>query len=105
MSVFRFIGDPRGEHPRDITAFGISFPAGEAVEVPDERVAAKLRGNSHFAEDAQQPRVGGPNFEGMDKDALEAFARERFGVDIDRRKTVDRLRAELKAKHYGDHEG
>lgn len=103
--MFRFIGDPRGEFPRDITAFGIFFPAGEAVEVPDERVAEKLRGNSHFAEEEQAAGVAGPNFDGMDKEAMEAFAKERFGIDIDKRKSTDRLRSELKAMHYGADEG
>jgi hypothetical protein len=52
MAKFRFIGNPRD--PKDsrasITFGGIVFPLGEPVEVANEAVAAKLRGNSHFSE-------------------------------------------------------
>lgn len=108
---FRFTGDPRGETPRSITAFGISFPAGEAVEVLDERVAAKLRGNSHFAEEAGDAAPGQPTtiHEAIDaltdKAQLEAFAKEAFGVDIDKRKSEATLRAELKALADGADKG
>lgn len=58
MSKFRFIGNPRD--PKDsrasITYGGLAFPLGEPVEVTDEAVAAKLRGNSHFAEVATRNR-------------------------------------------------
>lgn len=58
MSKFRFIGNPRD--PKDsrasITYGGLVFPLGEPVEVTDEAVAAKLRGNSHFAEVATRNR-------------------------------------------------
>jgi len=52
MAKFRFIGNPRD--PKDsrasITFGGIVFPLGDPVEVVNEAVAAKLRGNSHFSE-------------------------------------------------------
>lgn len=58
MAKFRFIGNPRD--PKDsrasITFGGIIFPLGEPVEVVNEAVAAKLRGNSHFSEVATRNR-------------------------------------------------
>lgn len=58
MAKFRFIGNPRD--PKDsrasVTIGGLVFPLGEPVEVADEAVAAKLRGNGHFAEVATRNR-------------------------------------------------
>lgn len=58
MAKFRFIGNPRD--PKDskasITYGGLVFPLGEPVEVVDEALLAKLRGNSHFAEVATRNR-------------------------------------------------
>lgn len=52
MAKFRFIGNPRD--PKDsrasITFGGVVFPLGEPVEVTDEALLGKLRGNSHFSE-------------------------------------------------------
>jgi hypothetical protein len=47
---FRFIGDPRhdGDGPDVLRAHGYAFPKGEAVEVTDEAVAARLAKSSHF---------------------------------------------------------
>lgn len=60
MAKFVFTADPnqgrRGvkkeesDQSRGIKAFGIKFPRGEEVEVTDERIVSKLRGNSHFTE-------------------------------------------------------
>lgn len=38
-----------------------------------------------------------PDLLSMTKEQIEAFALERFGVDVDRRKSVERLAAELEA--------
>lgn len=48
----KYIGDPRnpGEAknvPEEFTAFGVTFPKGKFVDVPDN-LAAKFEGNSHF---------------------------------------------------------
>lgn len=61
MSYFRFIGDQReredkngnslkGDGPDTITLCGVTFEKGVPIEVKDEAVAKKLRGNSHFEE-------------------------------------------------------
>lgn len=55
----KFIGDPRnpGEAnslPEETTAFGVAFPRGKFVDVPDE-VAAKFVGNTHFETRGEEP--------------------------------------------------
>lgn len=77
MARFRFIGDPErdGEGPDSMTWLGITFPRGEAIDVPDEAVS-RLQGHSHFeqtdgestgqpaqerTEAPQQPETGGEN--------------------------------------------
>lgn len=58
MAKFRFIGNPRD--PKDSKASinygGLTFPLNEPVEVTDEAVIGKLRGNSHFSEVATRNR-------------------------------------------------
>ncbi len=54
---FQYIGDPKdpNEPLETKEAFGMTFEPGEAVEVTDEAVIAKLQGNSHFAEEGKEP--------------------------------------------------
>ena len=40
----------------------------------------------------------------MSKAALEAYALERFGVDLDRRRTLKALRAQIREMETGDRE-
>ncbi len=48
MPTATFIGDPRGdENPPVCEMAELSFPLGEAVDVPNA-LAVKLMGNSHF---------------------------------------------------------
>lgn len=52
MTEFRWVGDPNAEEqePRTVVAFGLSFRVNGFTEVEDERIAEKLRNNSHFVE-------------------------------------------------------
>lgn len=45
----------RGDHGLT-QCFGLTFPANVPVEVTDERVIAKLRGNAEFAEEEARSR-------------------------------------------------
>ena len=44
---FRFIGNGDND-PEELTLLGVSFAKGKAVNVDDEALIAKLKGNSHF---------------------------------------------------------
>lgn len=50
MTRIAFIGDPNapGTDPASIEIGGVAFPLGEAIEVSDETLAAKLGRHSHF---------------------------------------------------------
>jgi hypothetical protein len=57
----KYIGDPRnpGEAqnlPEETTAFGVVFPRGKFVDVPDD-VAGKFVGNTHFETRGEEPEV------------------------------------------------
>jgi hypothetical protein len=56
MKKFKFVGEP-GEklHKEDIehVAFGLDFSGGKPVKVEDEKIIAKLEGNSHYQEVAK----------------------------------------------------
>lgn len=47
---FKYVGDPKDRKSLhdEVVMYGMRFPAGEAVEVKDERVIERLSGNSHF---------------------------------------------------------
>lgn len=91
MTAFVFIGN--GDHdPMQIEAFGHLFELnGDPVEVSGD-VAAKLSGNSHFqAVEGMPVKAGLPS----DKSELEALARDLFGVELDKRKSVQNLQKQL----------
>lgn len=54
---FTFIGNPKNpaDQREEATFRGITFKRGEAVTVEDEKIAEKLRGNTHFLEDGKKP--------------------------------------------------
>lgn len=43
----RFVGNGDND-PRELTLAGVTFPKGTPVDVTDEALIEKLRGNSHF---------------------------------------------------------
>lgn len=53
---FTFIGNPRdpSDQSTETTFRGITFKRDEAVTVEDEKIAEKLRGNTHFVEDGKK---------------------------------------------------
>lgn len=57
---FVYIGDQTQENEalEAKEAFGLMFEPGEAVEVTDPAIIAKLEGNSHFAEEGNEPATG-----------------------------------------------
>lgn len=84
MASFVFVGNGRDD-PDSTVVFGHKFDLnGNPVEVSD-LMAAKLAGNNHFRQLDGLP---------SDKSQLEAIAR-RFGVEIDKRKTVATLQRQV----------
>jgi hypothetical protein len=59
---FVYVGDSNDpkEALEDKTAFGILFPIGEPVEVTDEAIIAKLKGNSHFMSEEEAEKSAAP---------------------------------------------
>lgn len=54
MAKFVFTGDPRqpGKDPKTCLSYGLTFVLnGDAVEAPNDDIAAKLRRHSHFTEE------------------------------------------------------
>jgi hypothetical protein len=101
MATFAFIGDPRhngqgpqGEGSEVMTAFGLSFPQGESVEVEDEATARKLRGNSHFKE--HTGLLAG--LTGRQGPFPTAEARAKAEAEAKARAAADRLQAIAKAQ-------
>lgn len=56
MPRFRFVGNNDND-PSEVTFWGHTFALGKPVSVEDERVIAKLRGNSHFETVKGRPRA------------------------------------------------
>ncbi|SFI84281.1 hypothetical protein [Albimonas pacifica] len=85
----RFIGNGQND-PEALTWGGVTFPLGEAVEVP-EALAGRIAGNSHFEV------VGDEDGDGdVDRDDLRATA-EGLGIEVDGRWGETRLKREIKA--------
>ena len=61
MPKVRYIATDDPSDDFECTVFGLTFPKGRAVEVPDE-IAAKLEGNRTF--EAVKPRPGKSGEEG-----------------------------------------
>tara|TARA_R110000751_G_scaffold307812_1_gene431836 strand:- start:23925 stop:24248 length:324 start_codon:yes stop_codon:yes gene_type:complete len=85
----RFIGNGNSD-PAALTWGGVTFPLGEAVDVP-EALEARISGNSHFEV------VGDEDGDGdVDRDDLRATA-EAMGIEVDGRWGDARLTKEIKA--------
>ena len=52
MRKFKYVGDPRyrGEGPKTVTVYGVTFPKGETVGIHDPVLIAKCENNNHFVE-------------------------------------------------------
>jgi len=85
MATFKFIGDPRnarakdgnsmrGHGPEVTRVLGHTFQKGVPTEVPDARVASKLRGNMHFQEVGLEELAA-------EREAAEAAAREQQEIE------------------------
>lgn len=70
----------------DITDFNID---------PDDSVAVQQLGDT--VQGVADALNGAIQLDQMDKDQLEEYAQEHFGQDIDRRKSVKKLRGEVQA--------
>lgn len=55
MAKFTYLGCDEPADPNGTLAFGIYFPVGEAVDVPDDRAHAigKLSNHPHFSADGE----------------------------------------------------
>lgn len=76
-----------------VTDFGID---------PDNEADVQALGES--IEGVKDMLNGSLNLEGMDKDELEEYAQKHFGVDLDKRKKPEKLRAQIQALIDGDSE-
>lgn len=63
MAKITFSGDPRcpGTDPAKLVMHGITFPLGQAVEVADDKIVAKLRSHSHFTVDGEAEKPAKPD--------------------------------------------
>lgn len=93
MAAFIFVGNGKSD-PSATRLFGYEFTLnGAAVEVDDES-AKKLAGNSHFTLHSIDLIVQNSALP-ADKNELEKFARDRFGVEIDKRKSLSSLQKQV----------
>lgn len=76
---------------------GVEFPQGEAVDYEGRRLDA-LENNRFFDVEKTQPPGDEKPFPADDKDKLEAWAKEHLGIDLDKRKGLPKLIAEVEAK-------
>ena len=56
MARFRFVGNGDND-PSEVTFRGVTFPKDKPVNVDDDVLADKLRGNSHFEVVKGRPRA------------------------------------------------
>ena len=70
------------DNPADVDDVTASEPASEPVDVDGER----------------------PDFMAMDKDELEAYAREALGLEIDKRRRIDNLVEQVSDAYAAAHE-
>lgn len=113
MTPIKYIGH-RATYREGAYGSGIVFAHGQTVNVEDDVLANKLlrhkdvyvlgeEGNvAEFvspkqdqSEDEDKLQQQRDSVALMDKEALESFAKTTFRVDIDRRKSVDNLRAQV----------
>lgn len=84
MAAFVFIGNGKSD-PEQTSVFGYKFELNGAPVEVDEKTAGKLATNGHFKVADSLP---------TDKNELEAIA-AKFGVEIDKRKTVATLQRQV----------
>lgn len=118
MTPIKYIGH-RQTYREGTYGSGIVFTQGETVNVEDDQLAAKLlrhkdvyvRGgaddvadspivvDSHNKKDGDEQEQKTQDqrdvIAAMDKDALDTFAKTHFQVNVDRRKSVESLRAQV----------
>lgn len=98
MAAFVFIGNGKSD-PESIRVFGYQFQLnGDPVDV-NELAANKLAHNSHFIQFGRIDALP------SDKNELEALARDRFGVELDKRKTVSNLQRQVQELIDGSQDG
>lgn len=113
MTPIKYIG-PRATYREGAYGSGIIFTKGETINVEDDILANKLlrhpdvyvRGDANTAGEVSASKAKDVESEAdplqdardaiaaMNKDALEVYAKTHFGVDLDKRKSVDSLRAQ-----------
>lgn len=76
---------------------GVEFPQGEAVDYEGRRLDA-LANNRFFDVENPAANTGDKPFPTDDKDKLEAWAKEHLEIDLDKRKGLPKLIAEVEAK-------
>lgn len=111
MTPIKYIGH-RKQYREGAYGSGLIFTQGETLNVEDDALAAKLlkhkdvyvRGDSDEATTVQKAKPVEQDDEEdkaqdardaiarMNKGALETYAKTHFGVDLDKRKSVDALR-------------
>lgn len=71
---------------------GWHIDANKALEYEPRKEVIK---NADEEKGQRRQEVLTPNLDAMSKDDLEAFAREQFGVDLDKRKRLEALRDQV----------
>lgn len=113
MTPIKYIGH-RATYREGTYGSGIVFAQGETINIEDDALANKLlrhsdvyvRGEAKKAAEMNTSKAKDVDAEAdplqdardaiatMNKDALETYAKTHFGVDLDKRKSVDSLRAQ-----------
>lgn len=93
MAAFIFIGNGKSD-PLSLKVYGYEFALNGAAVSVDDVTAGKLSGNSHFAASGADLTVTNSALP-SDKNELEKLARDLFGVELDKRKTVANLQKQV----------
>lgn len=113
MTPIKYIG-PRETYREGAYGSGIVFTQGETINIEDDALANKLlrhpdvyaRGDAKKAAETNASKAKDVESEAdplqdardaiatMNKDALEIYAKTHFGVDLDKRKSVENLRTQ-----------
>ena len=67
---------------------------GMEIELNDEKATVEYVRSLGWVIKGEEPE--GLTLDEMNKDQLEAYAKERFNADLDKRKTADKLREQVK---------
>lgn len=97
--VVEYVPGPDGTVSKNLAPLSDDEKADVARNAPEP--VAPVFSVDHSAAMEKLGAVPPSNIAEMDKDALEAFAKAKFGADLDKRRSIERLRAEVAAMMEG----